>query len=242
MQGFWDRLLPMRFGLLTLFLLFVLLFWPFIEHQIALEAVAQLLFFTTLLVSLSVGGESPRQRWWLLGLFAVSLGLLSASMVFGPEYHRWTRGPAMFLHALVMVGCIGLIMHYIFRSRKITLDLIFAAVVTYLLIAIFFAQVFSFLFFLEPRNFLIPEHLQSWDVFFIHQEMTYLSLVTLTTLGYGDIVPHFPFAQRLAAVEAVVSQLYLTLLVAALVGIYVSDTVATRIIQAEKKHDNLRLE
>ena len=88
----------MRFGLLTFFLLVVLLFWPFIEHQIALEALAQLLFLTTLLVSLSVGGESPRQRWWLLGLFAVSLGLLAASMTVEPDYQRWTRGPAMSTH------------------------------------------------------------------------------------------------------------------------------------------------
>ena len=43
---------------------------------------------------------------------------------------------------------------------------------------------------------------------------TYYSLVTLTTLGYGDIVPVTPSAQIASSPEAVVGQLYLTILVA----------------------------
>ena len=48
----------------------------------------------------------------------------------------------------------------------------------------------------------------------------YFSFITLTTLGYGDIVPGTPPAQFLAAFEAVTGQLYLTVLVARLVGLY----------------------
>lgn len=49
-------------------------------------------------------------------------------------------------------------------------------------------------------------------------EFLYLSFVTLTTLGYGDLAPVTPLARTLAYLEAVFGQMDLTVLVAALVG------------------------
>lgn len=53
-------------------------------------------------------------------------------------------------------------------------------------------------------------------------ELIYHSFVTLTTLGYGDITPVAPVARTLSYLEAVLGQLYLTVLVAALVGIHIA--------------------
>ena len=50
--------------------------------------------------------------------------------------------------------------------------------------------------------------------------MVYYSLVTLTTLGYGDIYPVKDAARILAMLEATLGQLYLVILVARLVGLY----------------------
>jgi len=50
-------------------------------------------------------------------------------------------------------------------------------------------------------------------------EMQYYSIVTLTTLGYGDITPVTPWAKNLSALEAVIGQVYLTVLVARLVSL-----------------------
>ena len=48
----------------------------------------------------------------------------------------------------------------------------------------------------------------------------YFSLVTLTTLGYGDVIPASELARGLAGVEAVSGQMYLAVLVARLVSLY----------------------
>ena len=53
-------------------------------------------------------------------------------------------------------------------------------------------------------------------------QMVYYSFVTLTTLGYGDIVPIAPSARALATLEAITGQLYLTVLVARLVGLHIT--------------------
>ena len=56
-----------------------------------------------------------------------------------------------------------------------------------------------------------------------HTVFYYYSLVTITTLGYGDIVPGRPGAGLLAGLEAVVGQLYVAILVARIVAIRVAE-------------------
>lgn len=50
----------------------------------------------------------------------------------------------------------------------------------------------------------------------------YFSFVTMTTLGYGDITPVSSFAKSVTILIAVMGQLYLTMLVAMLVGKFLS--------------------
>jgi len=55
--------------------------------------------------------------------------------------------------------------------------------------------------------------------FQLFPDMVYLSFITLTTVGYGDILPVEPLARFLAFAEAVVGQFYVAILVASLVGL-----------------------
>ncbi|MEM7717215.1 MAG: potassium channel family protein [Cyanobacteria bacterium P01_A01_bin.68] len=50
----------------------------------------------------------------------------------------------------------------------------------------------------------------------------YFSFTTLTTLGYGDIIPVSPLAKMLTNLEAIIGQLYPAILIAILVGGYIS--------------------
>ena len=54
----------------------------------------------------------------------------------------------------------------------------------------------------------------------------YYSFVTMSTLGYGDIVPTSSLTRMCAALQAVVAQLYLAVLVARLVGLQISQSTA----------------
>ena len=70
-------------------------------------------------------------------------------------------------------------------------------------------------------------------------DFTYHSFVTLTTLGYGDINPVLPVARALCYLEAVLGQMYLTVLVAALVGIHIA---SRRLLDTGKEPVSARLE
>jgi hypothetical protein len=101
----------------------------------------------------------------------------------------------------------------LFRVRKVTADTIKGGISAYLLIGFIFATIYGLLVQLNPNTFLIAS---DKEMMFLH-----FSFTTLTTLGYGDIVPNGRYAAVLTNSEAIIGQLYLTVFVARLVGLYV---------------------
>ena len=73
-----------------------------------------------------------------------------------------------------------------------------AAVTVYLLIAFSFATIYNIAFQLDFKSFRFPEWIEAGSAEILRTEMIYFSLVTLATLGYGDILPSSPFTQMLA--------------------------------------------
>ena len=106
------------------------------------------------------------------------------------------------------------ILRIIAKSEKVTRETIFAAVVAYLLIALMWAFLYMILERVSPGSFSFPETGSRGQTI----QFEYLSFVTITTLGYGDITPVTDKASALVMIEAVVGQIYLVVLVAWLVG------------------------
>jgi voltage-gated potassium channel len=89
-----------------------------------------------------------------------------------------------------------------------------SALTVYLLLGILWSQAYALVDYYDPSAFygLDPDAMSD------RRELFYYSFVTLTTLGYGDIGPASPAARSLAITQAIAGQLYLVVLVAALVG------------------------
>jgi voltage-gated potassium channel Kch len=100
-------------------------------------------------------------------------------------------------------------------GRPSTFHRLQGAVVLYLNVATIFASAFSLIWELNPAAFAsFPAAADDLGEF---ATMLYFSLTTLTTTGYGDIVPVDPFARSLANLEAVIGPFYLAITVARLV-------------------------
>jgi hypothetical protein len=119
--------------------------------------------------------------------------------------------------ALFIGFVISLLTKFIFNEKEITKEVIYAAVVIYLLMAIMWSFAYLILEYMYPGSFSISEG-SSRDTF----QYLYFSFVTITTLGYGDIAPLTQKASSLVILEAVTGQIYLVVVVAWLVGMYVS--------------------
>ena len=112
--------------------------------------------------------------------------------------------------------------HVFFQRSRVDVDLIYGAVAIYLLIGSGFGELFSAFAIADPDNFNGIETTHDHDK--IARFTSYFSFVTLSTLGYGDITPATHYVKVLAYVEAIVGQLYLAILVARLVGTYISQS------------------
>ena len=120
----------------------------------------------------------------------------------------------------------GAILLNVLRPARVTGDVVNGAVCVYMLVGLAWAFLFSLLEVLQPGSFSLPElsaaplGSATMDVRRLSIFM-YYSLVTLSTLGYGDITPVTPLARNLAALEAVMGQLYIAILIARLVGLHI---------------------
>ena len=131
-------------------------------------------------------------------------------------------GAGLFLVVLFIVIVVDL-----FRTAAVTGSTLAAACCGYILIAGIFAAVYSVMIALDPNAISLWQGSAVTSTDIVFQEgrygvLGYYSVVTLTTLGYGDIVPNSDYARSASALEAVIGQLYLAVIVARLVGMYIA--------------------
>ena len=103
----------------------------------------------------------------------------------------------------------------VFGPGRITYHRVVGAVLLYLTIGLIFVALYGFVALSTPMAFTNLPALRG--DFAVSGNLIYFSFVTLTTTGYGDIVPLHPFARSLANVEAIIGQLYPATLLARLV-------------------------
>lgn len=217
------KLMPHRFWQLALMLVLLLLMMPLFQVYQYLELLAELVFLDVLLVSLTAIGARRSLKLGLFGLWVGAIIMFFMTLTFlKPEDGHWFLVGAQILYALFLTGCTFSILAHVFHRQRVTADTIAAAVVAYLLMALVFANLYSLLNLLEPHSFIPPIGMSLDTPSHMLIEMVYFSLVTISTVGYGDMAPHLPFAQMLAGIEAVLGQLYMSVLIAWLVGLHVS--------------------
>lgn len=175
-----------------------------------LAAIVTLL--TALLLILAVAAAGVGRRGRHLAMAVASLGVVAAfaTMIFADV--RSGRVGIIWLTLVVAVPVIAL--RRLMQHRSVTVETILGAISVYLLLAIAAAYLFLF----------IDTTLSGTDLFFgEHQPTTvfmYFSLVTVTSLGYGDFYPAGVFGRAAAAWESVIGQIYLVVVVARLVSLY----------------------
>ena len=199
--------------LLILILVFLILN-PLLEKDQMGEAVLLFSMYATLISATRALSERTRVRWPAT-LLAVSSMLAMTVAHFFPYRPLWIVNWAILA---VFFGFISVgLFSYLGRPGAVTDDRIFVSVSLYLLLGMLWFSLYNLLEAVHPGSFA----LQSAPLSSLPRgTLIYLSLATLTTLGYGDIVPVTPIARMVAAIEAVAGVLYIAITVARLVAGY----------------------
>jgi hypothetical protein len=154
------------------------------------------------------------------GRAALTLTLVAAAIAITADFSRYewpsTVSRSMFLFAalvffLILTGVVG---HVVFGPGRVTAHRIQGAVVLYLNIALIFTYLYAIVLLFASGAF--GQALVTTDDS-VGGKLIYFSFTTLTTVGYGDIVPVHPFARSLANLEAITGQLYPATLLARVV-------------------------
>jgi len=121
----------------------------------------------------------------------------------------------------------SLILGQALREGPTTSRRIMGAVAAYLLIGMIWSLAYYLVALQIPEAFSVQGSFAPGDRESLQSQLFYFSFVTLTTLGYGDIVAVHPVVRMLVILEGVVGQLFPAILIARLVSLQVQSKQKT---------------
>jgi voltage-gated potassium channel len=191
-------------------------------HGLALRSVVANVLVTLVMLAVFLSVFAGRlERNVALAATVVSIAVTWSHHVV-PHEHQLAQAIVHHLLFMLFLGfAVVVILGNVLKQKLVTTDEVLGAVAGYLLAAASWANLYALTELLQPGSFSMSQEfaadLPDWHgraaVF------NYFSLVTLTTMGYGDITPARPPATVLATLEAIFGQFYIAIVVAQLVGL-----------------------
>ena len=180
--------------------------------------VVQVFFMLMVVSGVSVAARGRAARLVVVGLFLAAIALYWVNQLL-PDAGLGLWSSVARLGAIVLLT--GFVLHQAFRAGPITVQRIQGAVAAYLLLGMTWGGVYELIRAVLPDAFRF-----SMGAPQSRPEMTttlvYYSFVTLTTMGYGDIIPVHPAARSAAILEALTGQLFPAIFIARLVAMEIT--------------------
>ncbi|WP_095195280.1 ion channel [Pseudomonas sp. Irchel 3A7] len=203
---------------LLLLLLGLILLFPFLEEGLFARTLLGILFSIVLLV----GAFATRQTRWG-GILKLGLALLGVGLQWSA---LWAESIAILffagiLYAASLTVSFSGVLRYILKRGPITADKLHGALAGYIMLAFVWSFIYALVEISAAGSF-GPDLLdfRQPGTFF---KLIYFSLTTLTTTGYGEIIPLTNHARSLVMVEEFSGVFYVGVVIARLAGIYPSN-------------------
>jgi len=200
-----------------------------VRPGLALDIAGDLLF-SILLVAGVFMVVRHRTLQWTAGTFVLlAIAVRWVGLIFGTPRLLFLNGVLTLLAALTFLL---IVLWGVYREGSVTGHRVRGAIAAYLLLALCFSLAYDLIEYVHPGSFTLPlggaQGMQTRSALFL-----YFSVVTLTTVGFGDIAAVHPVARSLVMVEALVGTLYPAILLARLVTLQIE----TRRSQKSRKDE-----
>lgn len=213
---------------LPIFLIALLLFlvaYPYFHIKFPKQIAVVELFFAMLMLS----GVSilVSQKKLLIFMSFIAILILLGILLSGYTENHYILTTTMLTELVFFVCIFASLLNFIYSEEKVTLNKLYAAVTSYLVLGIIFALIYAIIAanFSDAFQYTVSNRPALAKLFPHPQffsEALYFSFVTLSTLGYGDWAPMFGPIKMIASLEAIMGQLFIAILIARLVGIQIS--------------------
>ncbi|MBF0549544.1 MAG: hypothetical protein HQK60_03310 [Deltaproteobacteria bacterium] len=213
LRRFWSHDTGLT-ALLVLLFLDIFIFYPMMSNSLG-RILVEACYILIIVFGVREVMETP--VWGLLVIILGVTGLLGGVVVFIYPYRY-----LVLMNVIIEVAFIALlivvILIRVFREGHVDTHRIAGAIAVYLLIGVLWGAIYSGLALMVPQafNFAQTSPTEAIDPF--DGRLLYFSFVTLTSVGYGDILPAHRAVKMIAVLEAVIGQLFPSILLARLVS------------------------
>ncbi len=220
---FWSEERKMT-GFLAALIFDTLMLYPLVSavsSSVGIQIINILVTFAVFIFGLFALTHHKITRMVFEGFLIIVISVYSGRFVFGAQ---WLQGWDMLLSLLLVIAYLIFILRYVYKMGPVTGQRFEGAVAAYLLITMAFALGYGLISFLIPGAFRFPDKPPNISDPRFGYIFHYFSISTITTLGYGDIIPVHPFSRTLATIQALIGQLYPAILLARLVSLSIIDS------------------
>jgi hypothetical protein len=216
-MGFWSEERGLSFFLVIL-VVEMFIIGPMVRAGLVLSLISDV-FFSILLLAGVLAMLRHRVLQWVAGvLVVVAIAISWASIAIPTPALRLLNG---IISLASIVAFLLIVLWGVYRPGPVTAHRVRGAIAAYLLIGLCFSLAYNLVAHVHPDAFtnanpeVLTPQVRAWS-------FLYFSIVTLTTVGFGDITAVHPFARSLVMAEALTGQLYPAILIARLVSLQIT--------------------
>lgn len=188
--------------------------------------------------ALALWQRAPHHAWHMIATAFVIVILMLGSVI----AHHALLFLQLVVQIIFLLNVLRIVVSSVFSEGNVSRDVLCGAICIYLLTGVIGGLIFVLIELVAPGSFRIVElggMAPPMQDSLIHDPgwLLYFSFVTLTTVGYGDVLPNSAAARSLAVLVAVVGQVLLVVQIARLVGMHVAQNSKSH---REKDEEALR--
>ncbi len=213
-----KKLYPYRFEIF-LFSQIAILFGSLVVPSILFESIlSPILFLVNLIAGIILISERKKLMWFLVILLLISTFSFGSNL-FENRNERLFNFIKMVSYFLFYVIVTFEIIMQVWKAKVVNKNVIFGLISGYIALGLLGFFICISIEMAHPNSF--QGILASTS---LPDGLMYYSYITLLTIGYGDILPVTPLAQKAAILIGLVGQIYLVVITAIVVGKYISQS------------------
>ncbi len=206
-----GRCLPLMITVIGL-----LIVYPIFEEDGSRPSLSMRLLFSAVPI---IGVFTVSTRRWTMITSFILVGLV-IFFEWGPEFGSpaFMDGARAIVAIVFYIFCTYVIIRCVFiHTHSLKDHPVYGGITAYLLMGLTFSLMYQFVFSFDGSAFIAHPDIHGHEHIITWSDFIYFSFITLTTVGYGDLIPTSNFTRGLAVLESIAGVLYVAVLIAQLI-------------------------